>query len=524
MQGVGGGGGVVAGQALAEGCGEGLGQDAQDDVEVDVEVHRGGQRVEAERADDLGEALFDGHPPRVVLDQRLDRLVGVVGDDDGGGVAAEAGDDQLADGAGVVGQLHTGHLVHLRGGVLAGAVQRDRGVRGGGDAADLFGQRSRAGAQGEELDAAGVQLAQHGLGGDLGVEDQQVRVVPGGGFPVVAERDHFSVLGGFGEVGVGVDEVVGAGVLGEEGQHRPGALGPGGDVVLFQRGVLAPVHDGVEVQVEDGLAAAGEPGGDHGGVQRGEERALLVVAQPVGVVGQRGLLRQHRQPGEQRAGRVGEQVVDVGDPPGSGQFQRQQRGDPADRGHDRGARVAGGAGHAGKVEGDQVGDGQQQAGHRGVRVGGEGAEVDPRGPGQPGVAAGGGRAGALLRFGVAQQPAEPFLGQDLPDAGAVQRCALHRQPGADLIDRQAGPAQLDYPGPGVVFLRGALAAGLSRLGEQAQLPGPEVAHQRDEGPRGVAEPGGGFVEGRPLVQVGADGLVAPLVDLGWPGEHLSARP
>jgi len=31
---------------------------------------------------------------------------------------------------------------------------------------------------------------------------------------VVAERDDLPVLGGFGEVGVGVDEVVGSGVLG----------------------------------------------------------------------------------------------------------------------------------------------------------------------------------------------------------------------------------------------------------------------------------------------------------------------
>ena len=41
------------------------------------------------------------------------------------------------------------------------------------------------------------------------------------------------VLGGLGDVGVGVDQVVGAGVLGEEGQHRAGPLRPLGDVVLL---------------------------------------------------------------------------------------------------------------------------------------------------------------------------------------------------------------------------------------------------------------------------------------------------
>src|SRR6266511_1643817 len=43
-----------------------------------------------------------------------------------------------------------------------------------------------------------------------------------------------------GDVGACVDEVVGAGVLGEEGQHAAGALGAAGDVVAFQRRVVAP--------------------------------------------------------------------------------------------------------------------------------------------------------------------------------------------------------------------------------------------------------------------------------------------
>jgi hypothetical protein len=77
----------------------------------------------------------------------------------------------------------------------------------------------RAHAQGEELDAAGVELAEHGLVGDFLVHDQHRRVGAGYRLPVVAERDDLTVLGGFGDVGVGVDQVVGAAVLGEEGQH-----------------------------------------------------------------------------------------------------------------------------------------------------------------------------------------------------------------------------------------------------------------------------------------------------------------
>jgi hypothetical protein len=43
--------------------------------------------------------------------------------------------------------------------------------------------------------------------------------VPDTAFQWSGERDDLAVLGGFGDVGVGVDQVVGAAVLGEEGQH-----------------------------------------------------------------------------------------------------------------------------------------------------------------------------------------------------------------------------------------------------------------------------------------------------------------
>jgi hypothetical protein len=43
--------------------------------------------------------------------------------------------------------------------------------------------------------------------------------------PVLGEGEDFLVLGAFGEVGVGVEQGVGVGVLGEEGQHAAGALG-----------------------------------------------------------------------------------------------------------------------------------------------------------------------------------------------------------------------------------------------------------------------------------------------------------
>jgi hypothetical protein len=57
-----------------------------------------------EGPDGFGEALFDVHPAGVSLDELFRGGGPVVGDDDGGGVPAEAGDDELPDGAGVVRQ------------------------------------------------------------------------------------------------------------------------------------------------------------------------------------------------------------------------------------------------------------------------------------------------------------------------------------------------------------------------------------------------------------------------------------
>ena len=69
----------------------------------------------------------------------------------------------------------------------------------------------------------------------------------------------------------------------------------------------------------------------------------------------------------------------------------------------------------GQVEGDQVGDGQQQPGHGGVRAAGQGGEVGDGRGWQRGVPAGGGRADAGPGRGAAQQPPESFLAQDVAD-------------------------------------------------------------------------------------------------------------
>jgi hypothetical protein len=211
----------------------------------------------------------------------------------------------------------------------------------------------------------------------------------------------------------------------------------------------------------------------------------------------------------------------VGHPPGGRQLEREQGQQVSSGGDRRGPGVAGRGDQGGQVEGDQVGDGQQQPGHGGVSTRGQGGEVGGAGGRQPGVAPGGGRAGAGLGCGAAQQPAEPFLAQDAADGGAAQRGALLAEPGADLIDRQAVTAQLDDPAAGGVFPRGALAAGGSRRREHGELSRPRVPDQRRERVAGVAGGVGCLLQRGALEQVGAQRLLPPLVHL--PGQQLPAR-
>jgi hypothetical protein len=189
------------------------------------------------------------------------------------------------------------------------------------DAQALAGRAARAwvtpgwrARRGDEPDAAVVELGEDGLGGELGVGDQQRRVMPGHLMPVVGEGDDLPALAGLGQVSVGIQQGVGASVLGEEGEHRAGALGAARHVVLLQHRVLAPVHYGVEVQVQ--RLAARQPGGQGGLVEGGQEHGLPAVLEPVGVGGQRGGFGQRGQRSEQCRAGVGGDVIKRGRPAG----------------------------------------------------------------------------------------------------------------------------------------------------------------------------------------------------------------
>ena len=378
------------------------------------------------------------------------------------------------------------------------------------------GELRGAGTQGEEPDAAIIQFGQLLLGGDLGVEDQQPRVAARNLLPVVGEGEHLVGLAGLGQVGVGVEQGVAVGVLGEERQDAAGALGTARHVVLFQRRVLTPVHHRVKVQVD--LLPGGQPGGQGRFVQRGQEALLLGVLEPVGVGGQRGGLGQRDQPGEQRRPGVGGQVLHVGDPAHPDQLERQQRQQIAGGGDLRRRRVAGRLHQRGQVQGEQVRDGQQQPGHPGLGLPGQRGEVDHLRTRQRFPA----RA-APLHLRAAPQPGQPLGGDHLGDPGAVERGPFLGQREADLVDRVPRRAQLQDPFSGGLLGRRGLRARPAGA-EKLPLPGAEVTHQRLHRGGRVPEPVRHLGRRQAVEQIGAQRLIAALGQVLRPGEELAAAP
>lgn len=99
------GGVLVSGQLEGEQPVEVAGDDSQRGVEVDVERDTGGERVQVESADVGVQLVFDHHPLGVAGEQVFGGGGEVVGDQQGGLVAADAADGDLADPGADAGEL-----------------------------------------------------------------------------------------------------------------------------------------------------------------------------------------------------------------------------------------------------------------------------------------------------------------------------------------------------------------------------------------------------------------------------------
>ena len=120
----------------------------------------------------------------------------------------------------------------------------------GGTFEDLLDHAAAPAADGNEVDVVLAQLVEYGIGRQFAVEVQPVGFDPRYVFPVLDELQRQLVLLLSYDIGVGVachGTIDGAG---EEALDTRDGFASQGNVVVFQRGRLAPMRYGMEIQGE----------------------------------------------------------------------------------------------------------------------------------------------------------------------------------------------------------------------------------------------------------------------------------
>ena len=118
-----------------------------------------------EEAHRVGEGIFDQHALGVAGDDRCGLRLHVVGEQDGGFVMAEIGDEELAERALLGARLL---LIDPRGAVFAvGHVERNGAPSRGRQLIDLGQEFWRAAAQGQEGDAGLIEPVETVVGREL---------------------------------------------------------------------------------------------------------------------------------------------------------------------------------------------------------------------------------------------------------------------------------------------------------------------------------------------------------------------
>ena len=342
------------------------GQQRELQVDVNLERHRGRERVEMEEVDGFLDAVLDHHAAGVAVDKARGRLgVGMVGQQQGGLVVAEVGDGDLAQGHRAGAQADLGCK---DAGVAIAApdvVQLDALPVLGGGVAQGLEHLGGAAAEGEEADALGVQLGEHGVGGEAGVEDEFGGQRAGALAEGVNEAQDGFVLVALLDGGVGEAEQAVVGVAGEEGEDAVLAARALGDEVLFDEGFVAVEGDGVEVEVEGG--AAGEGGEGLGGVEpAGGEGGDAAGVDAGGVLGEGGALGDGIEAGEEGEAlveSVGHDAEGAADAP---ELEGEQGEGGAVGGDAVGAGEAGLLDERGEVELDEGGQEEEEAAEGGA--------------------------------------------------------------------------------------------------------------------------------------------------------------
>src|SRR5713101_1794369 len=192
-----------------------------------------------EEAYRVGQRVLDEHALGIAGDDGLGGGLGVVGEQDGGLVVAEIGDEELAEGALVRTSLL---FVDARGAMLsAGDIEGDGAPGRWRQVVDLGEQAWRASAQGDEGDSGRIEPIEAIVGSELGVEDEVLRQAAVLTLPKGDETKDFFGLVTLADVGVRITEYLAVGILGQESEDAGLAAAALGQIVRFDQRVLAEV-------------------------------------------------------------------------------------------------------------------------------------------------------------------------------------------------------------------------------------------------------------------------------------------
>ena len=86
---------------------ETAGHQGEQEIAIDLHGNGGGESIHVEEIDAVGDAVFDDHALGVALNQLGSGAAQLVGQQEGGLLMAEIGNDDLAEGPGVAGQSNT---------------------------------------------------------------------------------------------------------------------------------------------------------------------------------------------------------------------------------------------------------------------------------------------------------------------------------------------------------------------------------------------------------------------------------
>jgi len=227
-------------------------QTGRDDQKSHVEVHlqtdRGRQRVQMKEPDGVRQRVLDQHPLGVAGDQALDRSARLIGQQDGRLIVPQVLNIKLAEGP--AGQVDRLFMIPGCAVLPGGNVQFDRPPGGPRQPENLLEEGRRTAAEGDEADPQAVELDQGFIGRELGIEDEFAGNRAVGGLPKVDEPEHLPRLFALAQVGVGITEGPGRGVLGQEGQNTRLTAAAHGDEMAFHLRRFPIIGHRMKIEVE----------------------------------------------------------------------------------------------------------------------------------------------------------------------------------------------------------------------------------------------------------------------------------